>query len=344
MDVIINAPSVGVSMASQSMEADTGTPIVRTSVLDYELLENKPEINGVELQGNLTGAELGLDYSDKISNLNGVCLVGSPALTERVADGTKIKNQLWLQHGCFLCGYYLEVSTTRMWIYGIFSGSHENAVTFKKYLLYKQNPDFEPYEFTYENAPSKLELDAGHNTDLYKFRTNFTINREPKLIDIRLCMILYDASGNEVERMYSDQYRYTASVQNESVTRVRTPTEKTSANYVVDAGVYKQSLSIAKTFDYSTPNDLTLYPLVSTMQEATFDFIIPDSAFEGADHGLSLVVKTGDGMHYVSSTFSKAEEPPYYTKPADGIPSTDLAESVNTSLGKADTNSDHSLC
>lgn len=60
MDVIINAPSVGVSMASQSMDADTGTPVVRTSVLDYELLQNKPKINDVELEGELTGEQLGL--------------------------------------------------------------------------------------------------------------------------------------------------------------------------------------------------------------------------------------------------------------------------------------------
>lgn len=58
---------------------------------NYNLLENKPSINGVTLAGNLTSEQLGLDYNYNFAlnkpSINGVTLVGNKSLTDLGIQG-----------------------------------------------------------------------------------------------------------------------------------------------------------------------------------------------------------------------------------------------------------------
>ena len=58
---------------------------------NYNLLENKPTINGVTLVGNLTSEQLGLDYNYNFAlnkpSINGVTLVGNKSLTDLGIQG-----------------------------------------------------------------------------------------------------------------------------------------------------------------------------------------------------------------------------------------------------------------
>lgn len=43
--------------------------VIRISVKDYEELENKPQINGIELIGGKSSRELGIKESDPLTNI-----------------------------------------------------------------------------------------------------------------------------------------------------------------------------------------------------------------------------------------------------------------------------------
>lgn len=64
--------SLSSSLQSATLNTGFGTPIARSSTFstDYELLDNKPRINSVTLEGNLTGHDLGLGnlYYDTKAN------------------------------------------------------------------------------------------------------------------------------------------------------------------------------------------------------------------------------------------------------------------------------------
>lgn len=52
-----------VSVDEETVPLKVGTEINPVISIDYEQLENKPQINGVELSGNKTSAELGIDQT-----------------------------------------------------------------------------------------------------------------------------------------------------------------------------------------------------------------------------------------------------------------------------------------
>ena len=65
------------------------TPIQMVSSNDYEDLINKPSINGVELMGNKSTDDLGIEIPEKVSDLtNDAGYITSAALPTKVSDLT----------------------------------------------------------------------------------------------------------------------------------------------------------------------------------------------------------------------------------------------------------------
>jgi hypothetical protein len=62
----IDVPSTALS-GNIAASAEIATPVKHSIVLDYNALENKPEINSVELVGNKTLPEIGVN---SISNID----------------------------------------------------------------------------------------------------------------------------------------------------------------------------------------------------------------------------------------------------------------------------------
>lgn len=249
-----------------------------------------------------------------IGMLNGFGVFGSPALTKRVDSGTKILNPLCIKRGAVQVGYAIASAESKLALYFVYACQQSEGVTFEKWMLYKANPTGDPYEFTFENAPNKLQQDAEHNYDLLTMKTAFSLNRDPKIVDVRLCVIVKDANGIEIDRIYSAQFRYTASLSNGTVARVKVQTANTSLNDVIEVGVIAPDAVQAK-FNYSEVQDVTPMPLVSTFQDVHYEFIIPDAMFQDAQNGLELVAVMGNGMVYFGPTFEKAEESPILTAP-----------------------------
>ena len=169
-------------------------------------------------------------------------------------------------------------------------------------MLFEKNSVEEPYEFTLENAPRIGEL--SNPAALDKKSIYLSDIQDNGVADVRLCSIAYDENNNEIERIYSSQYRYT--VTNGVCSRTITPTEPTSADHVVNIGIYKNQTSLRKQF-YINDHDKehAILPLVSTNQTYQYDFIIPDSWFDNAPQGYSLAIVGGDGVIYMGPAFDK---------------------------------------
>ena len=295
---------------------------------DYNALNNKPSINNVELVGNKSAEDLELADSADALDIATKQIVSITADTKRVDNSTQIINPLWLDRACAQYGYSYDPGANRIYFYTLFC--YEG--NYNAYALLDKNSPNDPYEFTYENAPtvSKLTITLPHAGN----RTRMTPPSNPGTVDIRFCLIAVDNEGNEIERLYSSQYRYTLS--GTTITRVETPTTQTSSDYIADLGVTANLSSLENSFNGIT-YELQPHALTTGYTGNAMQFMIPDALFEGADNGLKIVAKRGDGAWYKLANVYKAESPPYYTKPENGIPATDLAEGVNTSLGKADS-------
>lgn len=242
-------------------------------------------------------------FEEQISNFNGEIFVGSPALTERVPEGTLIKNQLWANKTAAILGYAFDTEENLFYLYGIFGSNTPAGGSQKSYRLLEKDSENEPYELTLENAPTVTEFSGANAT--YKFRVRFA--QIPTRLDYRLCRVRYDSSGNEVERIYSAQYRYFFN--NGVVTRTRVNTAPTDPSHIIDIGLHKASNSNNMTFNAIDTSRKTIYPLVSTVQEIQYQFIVPDAMFDDAPYGYSLEAVGGDGRMYLSSNFGKAESP-----------------------------------
>lgn len=252
---------------------------------------------GVKSVNGQTG-DVVLDYASA-AIFNGEGFVGAPAVTERVAGGTLLKNAVWANKCCASAGFAYDAGI--IMIYCIFGspipqGGH--AVT---YALGDKNSAEPAYEMTLENAPLKAALQANQ---YHKSRITFT--GVVTTLDSRFCRVVFDRDNNEVERIYSVQYRYT--VDNGTVTREKVETEPTDPSHIVDIGLYTPLTSANRTVNAPVGSHPTLAPLVSTAQTNTWLFIVPDSAFEGANYGLTVCAESGDGKVYQGPTFDKARE------------------------------------
>lgn len=84
---------------------------------NYDMLENKPQINGVTLQGNLTSEQLGLnlDYNflDNKPSINGTTLTGNKTL-----DDLGIQGKLIAGTGIRIIGNTIS-ATRRRWRWNV---------------------------------------------------------------------------------------------------------------------------------------------------------------------------------------------------------------------------------
>ena len=56
--------------SEQETLLETGDPVIPIETRNYEILDNKPQINGVELLGNKTSSQLKIKESDSMSNFD----------------------------------------------------------------------------------------------------------------------------------------------------------------------------------------------------------------------------------------------------------------------------------
>lgn len=245
--------------------------------------------------------------ADEVIRLDGKTFYGSPTVTERVDGGTKILNQLWARNAMVIAGAAYDEDGPRLRIYCVFASAQEKEgyASMRTRILFDTNSPNPPFELTLENAPTKGTIQA---TDIYKLRTALRVTSNPWTADIRLLRELYDENGNTIRNMYSAQYRYT--VTDGVVTRQRVATSPQPAGDIIDFGYYKPGTSsVYKSFDYITAlTNGDVYPLVSTLQPAAYEWIVPDEAFEGQPNGLAIVAVGGDGTRYFCSSFQKAED------------------------------------
>ena len=228
---------------------------------------------------------------------------GAPALTERVEGGTLLKNQLWVNNTVSHVGFAYDQDAGKLWFYAVFGYAYKAGWTNKSYvIIYKDSPD-PARELTLEDTDYVNEI---QNPDwIMKYRAGSTTISHHA--DVRYCRVVYDENGNEVDTIYSAQYRFT--IENGAATRTRFETAPTDPLHIIDMGLLVNNNSVAESFAYADPTiTRAIKPLVSTIQTAAFQFIIPDSMFNGAEHGLSVVALTGDLNRYVCATFHKAED------------------------------------
>lgn len=328
---------------------DPNTGILQSSAFHSKIypLSSKPAVpGGTDLSFVTTGEKY------ETTMLNGFGVFSAPAMTKRVPGGTEILNPLCIKRGAVQVGYAINVENSKLRVYFIFSCQQSGGVIFEHWMLYKQNPTGDPYEFTLENAPYKTQSSDASTYDQYRWSTSFSLNRDPKIVDLRLCMIIKDANGLEIDRIYSAQYRYTASLSNGTVTRVKVQTENTSEKDVVDIGLVVSD-RINGAYNYSEISDITLMPFASSLLESGYSFFVPDEFFQDAPNGLQIVAVMGNGAHYGGPSFQMAEEDSSvrydisqsltstqqetartnigagsYSKPAGGIPDSDISSAA----------------
>ena len=241
------------------------------------------------------------ELKEDITTITAKTLVGSPALTERVADGTLLKNQLWLDKCVAVVGYCYDSTVSKTYLYSIFGTNVPEGGSQKSYNLIAKDAETE-VELTVEDAPISSEISGA--TAFYTCKTN--ISNVEDHFDYRVCRVLYDSNGNEIERIYSAQYRYTVS--NNSVTRARFNTATQDESYIIDLGVVVANAPTTITFNAKITANRTILPLVSTPQTYEYRFIIPDSMFSNAPYGLCIAAVNGIGDKYISSNFFKADD------------------------------------
>lgn len=226
--------------------------------------------------------------------------------TEKVDGGTMIKNQLWLNKCAAIVGAAYSLEEEKLYFYGVLGYKVFPKSRKTLYRLMNKDSEEAPYELTPENAPTKSEFSTSNSYGVYKFRLR--LSTFVHHVDIRLCCIYYDTSGNEIERVYSSQYRYVVDKTTGAVTRTKFNTANTDPTHVVDIGLYASDESMNTTYNYVDSKNYALLPLVSSVQEIQYRFIVPDSYFNNAPYGLSVVAIMGDKTRYVSGSFFKAED------------------------------------
>lgn len=242
-----------------------------------------------------------------INDLFGQTTIGTAALTERVANGTKILNPMWGDRMVVQVGYYFDTSENKLRIYSAFGSGSDVGLYhhFESLILYDRNSESEAYEFTIENAPSKSVISGA--SEMHKYRANFNVTVNPFIADIRFASVFYNADNEVMEVQYSAQYRYT--VTDGVATRTLVETAPQRPDLVINAGLQKNASSIYKTFSYKELTETsTILPLVSTNEDLQYSFIVPDSFFTDQELGLRLVVVTGEGAEFRGPAVYKAKD------------------------------------
>lgn len=279
--------------------------------MSFDLSFGNPSGFNVGFAGD-SGFGLGFEETHQITPVDNELLAKfsneifscSGAVTERVPDGTWLKNQLWCNLICATVGYYYNAESNILRLYGLACADQpEGGYSVNWRIAWKDSPN-DPIELTIEDSHAST-----WSGDLDHFKWRLNVNGLVHHLDFRTCHVRYDANGREVDRIYSAQYRYI--IENGAVTRQEFATPKQTPELITDVGVFKAIDSIRRTLNYRTLSNPVRRPLVSTEQPVEYQFIIPDSMFEGAEYGLSLVIKAGDGTCYYGPTFDKAEYPDY---------------------------------
>ena len=268
---------------------------------NYEKLKNKPSINGVQLYGDKTGDELGLTDKLTTESIQGFMTAGVVPLTKRIDGATAILNQIWFDRGAVILDYEWS-NSKNLRVRSIFGYSPKKTTNIHNYVLVHKNSEDEPYELTFENAPQKVE--ANYVASISRSILSFSGVYNSGVLDIRLCIIANDENGKEIDRVYSDQYRFT--ITNGEITRTHTETIPTDGDAVTDIGLIVPRAVTSVDFGTVETEYFDLIPLAWLHDENNTSYIgIEDSLFENNNH-ISLVIRTGDGTSYIGPTYDKA--------------------------------------
>lgn len=231
----------------------------------------------------------------------------SAAVTERVKGGTLLTSQIDASYIAAQLGFYYDDVDDKLSIFCILGSEIiPNAADVKFFGLRDTGSEDDPFELTLENAPTASEMAEGTTYKVYKTRLRFSNAASRSPIDVRFCVVAYDSGGNEIDRIYSSQYRY---VINDGVaTRTRVRTSRQNASVIEDVGLVKNDASSYLTFSEMANTNITFLPLVSTDQTYEYFFIVPDSWFDNAPYGYSFLVRYGDQTVRQGPGFRQAED------------------------------------
>lgn len=235
-------------------------------------------------------------------------VLSSHILTKRVAEGTKLG--LDFKTTKFAAIIAVGEIDGKPCISGIFSSAPYSMMNCHSYLLTSLDSEDDPYELTLENAPNKKEFTIIDPTALdFKVRFRQRWSGHHDVMDLRLCLVCGDDDGNEVERIYSAQSRFTFN--NGVITKTKVNTIPTSPEHIVDVGLFYPTGSAGSTFTLWLPPNYEgignlFFPLLNYTY--AYDLIIPDSIFENSiNGGVGVYVERGDGAVCVTPSIYKAE-------------------------------------
>lgn len=270
-----------------------------------------PELNLCIPQGNIA-VKPDVETVKALNILFGQNTASTAGLTEKVEGGTKILNQPYILFGAMQVGFSYEPDIAKLHVYSLLANAKDvsGAASVKYFYLREKNSQNDPYEFTLENCPNVSELSSSNNKRIYKSRANVSDMVDGAVWDQRVCTVGYDAHGEELYRIYSEQYRYT--IADGKAVQTLVPTEPQNPRYIIGFGAFKNasgdSINLNLCYVDNSIGNKTLIPLVSTVQDLQFDFIIPDELFENAPLGYSIYAKGGDGLYYCGPTIMKAKD------------------------------------
>lgn len=269
-----------------------------------------PPGNYTKPSGGIPTSDLNPEVQASLAASELIASIASNCAVERVTEGTKILGKITGRKLCANVGHYYNAEQDTLSLYAVFSlqGIPGNE-TRKFYLLFSAAVDEAPVELTPDTAQRTVEVKSD-NTNVYAYRpmlTKFTAQKSP--LDARFVAIAYDGDGNEIDRVYSAQFRYT--VTNGTVTRTRFQTTPEAADHIIDIGLIPIDMSVVEKYGkISKLVNHTLYPLVNTDEGAGYRFIVPDSLYEANPSGLSIATVSGTWDMYRGPNVPKAEEEP----------------------------------
>lgn len=252
--------------------------------------------------------DLDADVQASLADSELIASIASSCTGQRVTEGTQILAKFTARKICAPVGFFYNPSTDELPIYGAFALQDiPEIATRRYYILFTPTAVGDPVELTAETAGRVNEVNA-NNANLYAYKARFTTFSTRAPLDVRFMAVALDANGQEIDRIYSAQYRYELS--NGAVTRTRFQTAPTAADHVVEIGLIENDLAVAAKYgDIASlrPQD-TILSLIGTDEPANYRFVIPDSAFDAAPLGMSLAVVSGTNILHRGANVLKATE------------------------------------
>ena len=317
---------IEINLEDDNIEVNIEEGAVRIVEKDYNKLNNKPQINNVELKGNKLLADLGIQPSEQGKGLSTNDFsneykgqVDNNTLARHLHDNKSVLDGIsstdvsnWNNKA--------ETSDIPTDLAELSDDSTHRVVTDTEKQTWNNKSDFSGSYNDLSNKPnipsktSDLTNDSGFIDKTVNNLTNYTLKTNTgSLIDL------------EID---STDYVVTLRLKNQDGTVISTDTIDLPLESVVVSGRYDNNTKkVILTLENGSEVDFSVADLVAGLQTE-----LSSSNKLNADY----VDDTNSGNKF-TNTSEKSAWNAKYDKQSGGIPSTDLSSAVQTSLGKADT-------